>query len=158
MHYPKLTVTCGVEYTVSLFFNDVSKISIVNQIISVHKMIYNILFLVYITSLIPYLNLNINSFTIETLVFLAEMRLEWLGISWQCTETCRCGKFFMPLYFLQSSSVFLPITNWTNQLGIFMTTSHGKGAMYFSRFFFLVLEFFAWQIVIVQELTKFINI
>ena len=32
----------GVEHTVSLFFNDVSKISIVNQIIYSHKMIYNI--------------------------------------------------------------------------------------------------------------------
>ena len=33
----------GVEHTVSLFFNGVSKITIVNQIISDHKMIYNIL-------------------------------------------------------------------------------------------------------------------
>ena len=32
----------GVEHTVSLFFNDVSKILIVNQMISAHKMIYNI--------------------------------------------------------------------------------------------------------------------
>ena len=31
----------GVEHIVSLFFNDVSKIPIVNQIISAHKMIYN---------------------------------------------------------------------------------------------------------------------
>ena len=42
VHYPKLTVMRGVEHTVSLFFNDVSKIPIVNQIISSHKMIYNI--------------------------------------------------------------------------------------------------------------------
>ena len=42
VHYPKLTVMCRVEYTVLLFFNDVSKIPIVNQIISVHRMIYNI--------------------------------------------------------------------------------------------------------------------
>ena len=42
MHYPKLTVMRGVEHTVLLFFNDVSKIPIVNQIISAHKMIYNI--------------------------------------------------------------------------------------------------------------------
>ena len=32
----------GVEHTVLLFFNDVSKIPIVNQIISAHKMIYDI--------------------------------------------------------------------------------------------------------------------
>ena len=70
VHYPKLTVMRGVEHTVLLFFNDVSKIPIVNQMISAHKMIYNILVLVYITSLIPYLNPNINSFTIETLVYL----------------------------------------------------------------------------------------
>ena len=42
MYDPKLTVMRGVEHTVSLFFNDVLKISIVNQIISAHKMIYNI--------------------------------------------------------------------------------------------------------------------
>ena len=32
----------SVEHTVSLFFNDVSKIPILNQIISAQKMIYNI--------------------------------------------------------------------------------------------------------------------
>ena len=42
VHYPKLTVIHGVEHTVSLFFNDVSKIPMVNQMISAHKMIYNI--------------------------------------------------------------------------------------------------------------------
>ena len=42
VHYPKLTVMRGVEHTVSLFFNDVSNIPIVNQMISSHKMIYNI--------------------------------------------------------------------------------------------------------------------
>ena len=42
VHYPKLTVMLGVEHTVSLFFNDVSKIPIVNQMFSAHKMIYNI--------------------------------------------------------------------------------------------------------------------
>ena len=41
VHYPKLTVMRGVEHTVSLFFNYVSKITIVNQMISAHKMIYN---------------------------------------------------------------------------------------------------------------------
>ena len=33
---------CGVEHTVSLYFNDLSKIPILNKIISVHKTIYNI--------------------------------------------------------------------------------------------------------------------
>ena len=42
VHYPKLTVMCGVEHTVSLFFNDVYNIPIVNQIISSHKVIYNV--------------------------------------------------------------------------------------------------------------------
>ena len=42
LNYPKLTVMSGVEHTVSLFFNDISKIPIVNQMISAHKMIYNI--------------------------------------------------------------------------------------------------------------------
>ena len=41
-HYPKLTVIRVVEHTVSLFFNDVSKIPILHQMISAHNMIYNI--------------------------------------------------------------------------------------------------------------------
>ena len=42
VHYTKLRVMRRDEHTVSLFFNDVSKIPIVNQMISAHKMIYNI--------------------------------------------------------------------------------------------------------------------
>ena len=42
LHYPKLTVMRGVEHTVLLLFNDVSKIPILNQMISSQKMIYNI--------------------------------------------------------------------------------------------------------------------
>ena len=42
VHYPKLIFMHGVEHTVPLFFNDVSKISIVNQMIYTHNMIYNI--------------------------------------------------------------------------------------------------------------------
>ena len=32
-HYPKVSVMCGVEHTVPLFFTDVSKIPVVNQMI-----------------------------------------------------------------------------------------------------------------------------
>ena len=42
IHYPNILVMCGVEHTVSLFFNDVSKISFVNQMITAHKAIYNL--------------------------------------------------------------------------------------------------------------------
>ena len=42
VHYPKLTVMRGVEHTILLFFNYVLNIPIVNQMISSHKMIYNI--------------------------------------------------------------------------------------------------------------------
>ena len=40
--YPNITVMRGVEHTVSLFFNDVSKIPVVNKMISAHKAIYNL--------------------------------------------------------------------------------------------------------------------
>ena len=40
VHYPKLTVMSGVEHTVLLSFNDVSKIPIVHQIISDYKMMH----------------------------------------------------------------------------------------------------------------------
>ena len=114
--------------------------------------------LVYITRLIPYLNPNPKSFTIETLVYLLEMRLEWLDISWVFTETYWCGNFFKPLYNILNSSVFLIILNLPKQLNTFMIISHEEGAMYFSIFFFLFLEFLAWQIVILQEWTNFITI
>ena len=40
--YPKVTVLRGVKHNVSLLFNDVLKIPIVNQIIRYHKEIYNL--------------------------------------------------------------------------------------------------------------------
>ena len=43
IRYPKITVMRGVEHTVSLFFNYVSKIPVVNQMIRAHKEIYNLL-------------------------------------------------------------------------------------------------------------------
>ena len=42
IHYPKVSVMRGVEHTVSLFFNDVSKIPVVNQMVTSHKAIYNL--------------------------------------------------------------------------------------------------------------------
>ena len=42
VHNPKLSVMRGVEHTVSLFFNNVSKIPIVHQMLSAHKVIYKI--------------------------------------------------------------------------------------------------------------------
>ena len=42
IHYPKVSVMRGVEHTVSLFLNDVSKIPVVNQMITAHKAIYNL--------------------------------------------------------------------------------------------------------------------
>ena len=42
IHYPNITVMHEVEHTVSLSFNDVSNIPVVNQMISAHKAIYNL--------------------------------------------------------------------------------------------------------------------
>ena len=39
IHYPKFSVMRGVEHIVSLFLNDVSKITVVNQMITAHKTI-----------------------------------------------------------------------------------------------------------------------
>ena len=41
-HYPKVSVMCGVEPTVSLFFNDIYKIPVVNKMITDHKARYNL--------------------------------------------------------------------------------------------------------------------
>ena len=42
IHYPKVSVMREVEHTVSSFFNYVSKITVVNQMIKDHKGIYNL--------------------------------------------------------------------------------------------------------------------
>ena len=42
VHYPTFAVILGVENTLSLLFNDESKIPIVCQIIADHKIMYNI--------------------------------------------------------------------------------------------------------------------
>ena len=42
IHYPNILVMRGVEHTVSLFFNDVSKIPVVNQMSKSHEEIYNL--------------------------------------------------------------------------------------------------------------------
>ena len=63
LRYPKLTVMHGFEHTVSLFFNDVSKIPIANQIISSCKGIYNIFGSGLFHKLHPILNIYLKSFT-----------------------------------------------------------------------------------------------
>ena len=42
IHYPKVSVMHGVEHTVYLFFNYVSKIPVVDQMVTAHKAIYNL--------------------------------------------------------------------------------------------------------------------
>ena len=42
LYYTKLNLMCGVEHSVSLFFNYVSKLQITNQMIRTHKEIYNL--------------------------------------------------------------------------------------------------------------------
>ena len=42
IHYPKISVMRGVEHTVFLFFNEVYKILVVNQMITSHKVIYKL--------------------------------------------------------------------------------------------------------------------
>ena len=107
VHYPKLTVMRGVEHTVSLFFNDVYKIPIVHQTISAHKMMYNLLVLVYIISHSPFLNQMIKSFTIKTLVFLAEKNFDgWIFNG----DAQRLADAKFPQYTI-SSSEFIGITS-----------------------------------------------
>ena len=42
IHYPNISVMRGVEHTIYLFINDVSKIPVVNQMITDHKEIYSL--------------------------------------------------------------------------------------------------------------------
>ena len=42
IHYRKVSIMTGVEHTLLLFFNDFSKITVVNQMVTAHKAIYNL--------------------------------------------------------------------------------------------------------------------
>ena len=42
IYYPKISVMHGVEHTESLFLNHVSKSTVVNQMVTAHKAIYNL--------------------------------------------------------------------------------------------------------------------
>ena len=88
IHYPLLDGMHGVEHNVSLFYNDVSKILIVNQIIQYHDKI-NILFrsvlyhkphYIFRSKSYKYNNKNIGLYSGKI--------PEWLDISWECTEIC----------------------------------------------------------------------
>ena len=86
--YPKITVMRGVEHTVSLFFNDVSKIPVVNQIISAHQERYNLFGSGIYHKPHSIFKKNLMSFTIGTLDYSVEMIPVWLGISLECTYIC----------------------------------------------------------------------
>ena len=73
IQYPKVSVMSGVEHTVSLFFNDVSKIPGVNQIITAHKAIYNLFGSVVYHKPNSIFKKNHVSFKIGTLVYSVEI-------------------------------------------------------------------------------------
>ena len=133
VHYPKLTVMRRVEHSVSLFFNDFSKIPIVHQIISAHKMIYNIFDSGIYHRPHYILNRNIKSFRIKDIVLFRGNDTRMAGYFIGMHRELWVKKFFNQPYRLQNSSVYLPINVLTDQLGIFMIISCGKGDMYFSR-------------------------
>ena len=134
-YYPELAFIRGVEHTLSLFFNDVSKIPIVHQIISAHKMIYNIFgsgiyhnpHSIFKSKSQEFQNRNIGLFRGNQ----TRMAGYFMGMH----IDLRMQIFFNILHHLQNSLVFLPITNLTKQLCLFMIIGCGKGAMYFSRLF-----------------------
>ena len=73
IHYPKVSVMSGVEHTVSLFFNDVFKIPVVNQMITAHEAIYKLFGYGIYHNLIIYSNQNYMNLTIVTLVYSVAM-------------------------------------------------------------------------------------
>ena len=69
IHYPKIAVMNGVDHTVSLFFNNVSKIPIINQMISSYKIIYIIFGSGIYHKPYSIFQQNIKNSTIKILVF-----------------------------------------------------------------------------------------
>ena len=89
VNFAKLTVIFGVEHTVSLFFNDVSKAPIVRQIISYQKVIYNSFDSDIYHQSHSILKPKYQEFCNRNIGILLVMILVWLGISWKCTKNLR---------------------------------------------------------------------
>ena len=86
INYPKVSVIRGVEHTISLFFNDVSKISVVNQIITARKSIYSLFGSGIYHKPHSILKSNHMDFTIGTLVYSVAIIPEWVVISLKCKD------------------------------------------------------------------------
>ena len=158
VHYPKLAVMRRVEHTVSLFFNDFSKISILNQIISAHKMIYNIFgsgiyhkpHSIFKSKYQELHNRNIGLCSGNEAI----MAGYFMGMQ----RDLRMRKVLQATI-LSAEFISIPTnTKFTKAVKYFMIISHYKDVVYLSRLFFLAFEFFAWHIVILQEWKKFITI
>ena len=94
-NYPKLTVICGVKHTFNLFSNDVYKITVVNQMVTAHKKLYNLFgFGIYHKPHYIFKSKSMD-FTVVTSVYSAVMIIVWLVISLECTETRALRKILL---------------------------------------------------------------
>ena len=148
---PKLTVVCFVEHTVSLFFNDVSKIPIVTQIIGDHKMIYNIF--------------GCGIYHKPHSIFKSKSQeFHNKSIDLFSGNKTRMAGYFMGIHrdlwmqkMLQDNIISSELISITTN------TKFTKAVNYIHdnkslKIIFLILELFYWQILILQEWTKFITI
>ena len=158
LHHPKLTVMRGVQHTVSLFFKDISKIPIVNQMISAYKMLYNMFgsgihqkpHSIFKSKSQEFHNRNIGLFS--------------------GNETRMAGYFMVMHIDLRMRKVFQATISSSEFLSIPTTNKFTKAIKYIHNdkswercyvllnIIFLALESFAWQIIILQEWKRFITI
>ena len=105
IHYPKLTVINVVEHTVSLFFNDVSKITIVDKMIIANNAIQNC-FGCGINNKPHYIfKQKYYGFIIVILAYSEVIISGWLDISWEYTDTCTLDNNLFPQFRLHNSEV-----------------------------------------------------
>ena len=105
--HPKVSVMCGVEHTVSLFSNDVSKTPVVNKMITAHKAIYNLFgseiyhkpHYIFKSKSYEFHNRNIG-------LFIGNDIPKWLVISLECTDICALEKNFLPHFLQLNSTLF----------------------------------------------------
>ena len=127
VHYPKLTFMQGVEHTVSLFFNDMSKIKIVHQMLYFHNVIYNIFgssiyhkpHFMFKWKSQEFHNKNIGIFSGND----TRMSGYFMGMHREFWMKC----FFNQSYCMQNSTLLLQIKNSPKQLGTLIIISCGKG-------------------------------
>ena len=138
VHYSKLTVMRGVEHKVSLFFNYISKIPILSQIILAYKVIYNIFGSGIYHKPHSICKSKNQAFHNKNIGIFSGNDTRMAGYFMGMHRDLRMRKFIQSTTLSAEFNGIPTNKNPQKQLDTFLIISRGKVVMYFSRLFFRV--------------------